>query len=177
MDASEKIAGEFVVARGDCAKMLEFVEEALDQVALAIERKIASTRLLAIGLWGSPGDPASLERCDEGVGVEGLVAQQRPGLDTFQQRLRASQVVRLTRREHHLDRIAESIDQSVDFGGQSAARAADRLLAVFFRAPALCWWARTMVASSIMYSLSWSLANSLKTRSKTPLLAHRLKRW
>jgi hypothetical protein len=28
-----------------------------------------------------------------------------------------------------------------------------------------------------MYSLSWSLANSLKIRSKTPLLAHRLKRW
>jgi hypothetical protein len=45
----------------------------------------------------------------------------------------------LARREHHVDRIAERIDQNVDFGGQSAARAADRLLAVFFRAPALCW--------------------------------------
>ena len=31
------------------------------------------------------------------------------------------------------------IDQGVDFGGQPAARAADRLFAVFFRAPALCW--------------------------------------
>jgi hypothetical protein len=47
--------------------------------------------------------------------------------------------VGLARREHHLDGIAERIDQDVDFGGQSAARAADRLLAVFFRAPALCW--------------------------------------
>jgi hypothetical protein len=47
--------------------------------------------------------------------------------------------VRLSGREHHLDGIAERIDQSVDFGGQPAARAADRLFAVFFRAPALCW--------------------------------------
>ena len=33
-----------------------------------------------------------------------------------------------------------------------------------------------MVASIIMYSLSGSLLNSLKMRSKTPLFAHRLKR-
>ena len=34
-----------------------------------------------------------------------------------------------------------------------------------------------MVASIITYSLSQSLANNLKIRSKTPLFAHRLKRW
>ena len=34
-----------------------------------------------------------------------------------------------------------------------------------------------MVASIIMYSLSGSLAKCLKMRSKTPLFAHRLKRW
>ena len=33
----------------------------------------------------------------------------------------------------------QRIDQGVDFGGQPAARAADRLIAFFFRAPALCW--------------------------------------
>ncbi len=43
----------------------------------------------------------------------------------------------LTWREY--DRIAKSVDKSVDFGCQSTARAADRLRAVFFRAPALCW--------------------------------------
>jgi hypothetical protein len=41
-------------------------------------------------------------------------------------------------REHHIDGIAERIDQGMDFRGQSAAGSADRLLAVFFRAPALC---------------------------------------
>lgn len=178
LDASEEISGELVVARGDGTKVLEFVEEALDQVALAIEREITAARHLAVDLGRNHRrDVASLERFDEGVSVESLVAKQRPWLDIFQQRLRTSQIVRLTGREHHLDRVAKRIDQNVDFGRQSAARAADRLLAVFLGAPALCWCARTMVASSIMYSLSWSLANSLKTRSKTPLFAHRLKRW
>jgi hypothetical protein len=46
--------------------------------------------------------------------------------------------VGLTRREHQIDGIAEGIDEGVDFGGQSAAGSADRLRAVFFRAPALC---------------------------------------
>ena len=45
----------------------------------------------------------------------------------------------LTRREPHIDGIAERINEGVNFGGQSAAGPADRLFAVFFRAPALCW--------------------------------------
>ena len=41
----------------------------------------------------------------------------------------------------HLDvykRQAQGVDERVNFGGQSTARSADRLRAVFFRAPALC---------------------------------------
>jgi hypothetical protein len=39
------------------------------------------------------------------------------------------------RREHQTDGIAQGIDKGVDFGGQSATGSADRLFAVFFRAP------------------------------------------
>jgi hypothetical protein len=46
--------------------------------------------------------------------------------------------MRLARREHQFDRVAESIDECMNFSGQSATRSADRLRAVFFRAPALC---------------------------------------
>jgi hypothetical protein len=38
----------------------------------------------------------------------------------------------LARAEHHLDRIAESVDERVNLGAQSAARAADGLRTVFF---------------------------------------------
>ena len=79
------------------------------------------------------------EGVEQRVGVVGLVADQRLRIGIVKQRLRAGQIVGLTRREHQRDGVAESIDQGMDFGGQSAARSADGLLAVFFRAPALCW--------------------------------------
>jgi hypothetical protein len=41
-------------------------------------------------------------------------------------------------RQHQFDRIAQGINERVDFGGQSAAGSPDGLRAVFFRAPALC---------------------------------------
>jgi hypothetical protein len=48
-------------------------------------------------------------------------------------------VGRLARRQRQGDRIAESIDDGVDLGAQSASRPADSLiLAFFFLAPALC---------------------------------------
>src|SRR5208283_1108011 len=106
-----------------------------------------------------------------------LVGEQRLEVDVLDQRLGLAEVRGLARRQQKLHRVAERIDQGVDLGGQSAAGSADGLLAVFFRAPALCWWARTMVESIIMYSLSWSPAKILKMRAKTPLLAHRPWRW
>jgi hypothetical protein len=70
--------------------------------------------------------------------------------------------------ERHLDGIAER----VNFGRQSAAGSADGLRPVFFErrrcGERARWWRQ--------YSLSQWLANSLKSRSKTPILAHQLKR-
>ena len=68
-----------------------------------------------------------------------LSAIKAPGSTGSTKRLGASQIVILARAEHHLDRIAEGIDERVNFGGQSAAGSADGLRAVFFWAPALCW--------------------------------------
>ena len=121
-------------------KFLSLLKKRSTRLRLAIEHEITTARHLAVGLGRNHRrDVAPFECVNEGVGVEGLVAKHRPWIDRFQQRLRASQIVRLSGREHHLDGIAERIDQGVDFGGQPAARAADRLFAVFFRAPALCW--------------------------------------
>ena len=80
-----------------------------------------------------------IEGSHEGVGFGRLVGDQSAGIDGFDERLGASQIVILARAEHHLDRIAEGIDERVNFGGQSAAGSADGLRAVFFWAPALCW--------------------------------------
>ena len=105
--------------------------------------------------WDDGDDRSIVEGGDEGVGVERLVGDQSAGIDGFDERLSASQIVILARAEHHLGGIAEGIDERVNLWwsirrGIGRSQLAHRL----FWAPALCWRARTMVASIIMYSLS-----------------------
>ena len=86
-------------------------------------------------------------------------------------------VVNLAAGQADGQRIAERVDDGVDFRRQAAARTAYGLVETpFLRAPALCWCARTMVASIIAYSLSGSSAKALKRLSQTPLCAQREKR-
>jgi hypothetical protein len=139
MDAGEKVSGELVVARCDGAKVLEFVEEALDEVALAIESEVARQRDRAAGMGGNDRRDLPVgEGLDEGIGVVGLVTDQSRWIGILEQGLCTSEVADLARRKHQLDGIAQGIDERVNFGAQSATRSADRLLAVFLRAPALC---------------------------------------
>lgn len=140
LNSGEEISGEFVVACGDSAKVLELVEEAFDEIAFAVACEVAVALGLAIGLGRDHGgDLAPVERVDQRIGVVSLVADQCPWIGAIDQRFCASQIVGLPWREHHRDRVAKSIDERVDLGRQPAAGSADRLFAVFFRAPALCW--------------------------------------
>ena len=139
LNAGEEDFGELVVTRRDGPEMLEQVEEALDEIAFAVEDEVARAGDFSVGLGWDDGDDRSIvEGSDEGVGVEGLVGDQRSGIDGLDQRFGASEIVILARAEHHLDRIAEGVDEGVNLGGQSAAGSADGLRAVFFWAPALC---------------------------------------
>ncbi len=139
VDAGEKIAGELVVACGDGAVVLEFVEEPLDEVALCVEGEVAGALDGAIGLGRDDRcDSPSGQGVDQVIGVVSLVGEQSLKVDVLDQRLGLAEVRSLARRQQQLDRVAQSIDEGVDLGGQSAAGSADGLLAVFFRAPALC---------------------------------------
>jgi hypothetical protein len=81
--------------------VLNFIEETLNEVALAVKRKIAIPLDLAVGLrrdnWG---DFPLVESAYKRIGVEGLVAEQGIRLDVFNQWLRANQIMSLTWREH-----------------------------------------------------------------------------
>ena len=139
MYAGEEVSGELVVACCDGAKVLEFVEKALDEVALAIEIKITCQWNCAAGVGRDDrGDLPIGEGLDEGVGVVSLVADESRRLGMLKQRLCTSKIVGLSWRKHQLDRIAQGIDERMNFGAQSTARPTDRLRAVFFLAPALC---------------------------------------
>jgi hypothetical protein len=139
VNAGEKVSRKFVVAGGDSTKVLYFIEESLDEIAFAVESKVTRRRRLTVGFGRDHRVDVSLGKSvAERIGVVCLVSDERSWIDPFEQRLRASQIVNLTRREHHIDGIAERIDEDVNLGGQSAAGSADRLFTVFFRAPALC---------------------------------------
>ena len=73
------------------------------------------------------------------ISVKGFVGDQLVGRHLRQQRVGAKEIVGLSRGQQKSERIAEGIDQSMDFGGQPAAAKSDRLILVFFlEAPALC---------------------------------------
>jgi len=140
LDAGEENLGELVVTRGDGPEMLEFVEETFNEITFTVEGEVARARGFSVGFGRDDWDDRSIvEGGDEGVGVERLVGEQSAGIDGFDERFSAGQIVILARAEHHLDRIAEGVDERVNLGGQSAAGSADGLRAVFFWAPALCW--------------------------------------
>jgi hypothetical protein len=117
LNSCEKISGEFVVSSGDGTKVFEFIEETFDEIALAVKCEVTSSGVLAVGLWRDHRSDSPLgQRADQLIRVVGLVADQGLRVGAVDQRLRASQIVGLAWREHQVDGIAQSIDQSVDFG-------------------------------------------------------------
>ena len=113
-------------------KVLEQIEEALDQIAFTIECELHSRLMFRLVLGGMTG----LRRTDR---RHKLCRQSRPLGWRSRLTVRASKVMILAGRKHEFDKIAQSVDERMNFGRQSAARSAARLRAVFFRAPALCW--------------------------------------
>ena len=100
MNAGKKISGEFIVTGGNGTKVLNPVEEALNEVAFTIEHEITGPLGLTVSLWRDHGgDLAFLKGIDESIGVIGLVAEQGLRIDVFKQGVCTVQIVDLARRE------------------------------------------------------------------------------
>ena len=76
----------------------------------------------------------------------------------------------LPRREVKADWVAQRGDRGMYRDAQAATATPDGLtfFSPPFLAPALCWWALTMVESIITYPLSASCARASKMRHRTP---------
>ena len=147
----------FVVACGDAAECLDVAEEVFDKVAPAVDLEIARDGLCAIGFGRDDRDRAAIvQQGGQPIDVEGFVGQERPKMETVDDRLDADAIVPLAGHEDEADQIAERVDQRQDFGRQTAARSADGLILSPPLAPVPCWWTRTMVPSIITYSKSGS---------------------
>lgn len=158
--------------------MLEFAEEALDEIASAVERGLDCALDDAVPLGRDVG-AASLgwDEVDDGAGVVAAIGDQRLGGRQAVKQSRDGRLVGgLARRDQQPDRQAVLIDDRVDLGAQSSTRTADGVIRAPFLPPAACWWART-----IELSIKWSdcgdlAAKTSNTLSQTPAFAHLLKR-
>ena len=118
------------------------------------------------GLGAASGDAGV-----EAVRVIALVGQDVVGLEAVDQVFGAADVALLAGADQQPQRIAQAIGGGMDLGAQAAAGTAQALgMRPPFsrRAPAACWWARTMVESTISHSMSGSALKAWKITENTP---------
>jgi hypothetical protein len=158
--------------------MLELIEEALDQVAFAIDSVVDGTLDLTVtGGRDVCPSTARFDKIDDSTRVIASVSNEVPiWLEAFDQSRRNGLVGRLTLRKHDPYGHSLLIDYRADFGAQSSARATNGVIRPPFLPPAACWLAR-IIEESISCSDCGDLAASASNiRSQMPALAQRLNR-
>ena len=109
----------------DSPEVLELVEEALDQVAVAVKPSAEDWNVYPVRHWldVGPGTPA----CDSGtqnVAVVAAISEHDLAFPEGGEQVRSTAaIVGLALGQLDHDRIAVGIDHSVDFGGQATSRA------------------------------------------------------
>lgn len=128
-----------VVASGDAAKMLEAIEEALDEISCSIQMTIVMALHKSVGAGRNHRlRPRALDRCHQGVGVVALVGNQGGAAQALDQFLGTVDVGDLSGGQDKAQRVSDSIDRKMQLRAQPASRPAERLIAGFFWAPAAC---------------------------------------
>ena len=101
--------------------MFDFVEETLDEIALAVEREVAEALDDAVGFWRYDNFGATgFDDVDDGLAVVALVSQHVFCGDVFQEQFCLGAIGGIARSEDETERITQSIAQGVQFCGQSA---------------------------------------------------------
>jgi hypothetical protein len=152
----------FLIPRCQPPELLEAVDQALDPVALAIQRPIEGARAALVDLARDrhadaappkirPDLPAAIALITDDT------PRPQPGptsshpLDgtLFHQLLKHRRFMALARRQHDGYRLAVAVGAEVDLGAEAALAAPQgfRRWVPFF-APAACWCARMTVAST-----------------------------
>lgn len=140
MDESKERRTELVVTGGDAAKVLQFVEEALDEVALFVDRLLPAVTLLAIGFVGNIGDCALSPNAQTHViGIVALVGDDDGfWIEPVEQGLGAGHVMVVARRQDQPDRAAFRIDPRVDLRGEASSASAHTTNSTVFLTPEAC---------------------------------------
>jgi hypothetical protein len=122
--------------------LLQFVEEALDTVALPVEIDVVGSLYLGVALWWDDSLCTCLDDLvSEMIGVVSFVSDSGVGLDAVNQVVGEGDVVALAGRTDQADREAKGFGGSVDLVAQAAAGPTQALgirPPLILRAPAAC---------------------------------------
>ena len=120
--SGEEVLGVFLIARRDGAKVFDFVEEALDEVSLAVQGLVEMVRGYAVGLGRDVGpEPVPQRGFAQGVAVIGSVRQQNAvAVQRGEKVFDGGAVMALPGGQEKVDRIAAGVDQGVDLRRQTA---------------------------------------------------------
>ena len=134
-----KFACQFFIAGGDATELLKPTKKALNEMAFAIGMLVIGMRFNTILGWGNHGlRTRSVDQCNKSVGIIGFVRDDLACLQACNEISSLRNIMHLTPGKQPAHWIAQSICRHMNLGAQPAARAADRLRAGFFWAPAAC---------------------------------------
>src|SRR5690606_21458947 len=112
-----EVCEQLVVACCDPPELLEFGEEALDEVSFLVDAPVASMRTPSFGPRRNDGNSSGIENgVVEVLGVIGAIGDDVAGFEAVQQVLAIDHVAPMARREHEAHRQAERIDKGMDLG-------------------------------------------------------------
>lgn len=140
MDHCEEVGGELVVAGSDAAEVLQLREEALDQVALAVEVLAEAGFTAPVALGRDVGRGALvLDQLTDAIGVVGLIRQHNGSRDEMvEQRVGDLPVMRLPCRQAEPDREPLRVDDDVDLAREPAPGATKTVICTPLFAVAAC---------------------------------------
>ena len=98
IDCCEEVSSGFVISRGDCSVLFDFLEEVLDQVPRLVGVRVIASSDLSVGLGGDDGGLARrTEDIDDPlIGVVGLVGKKHARIHGGQEVVGTDEVVSLT---------------------------------------------------------------------------------
>lgn len=124
----EEVACRLLVTSGDGTKPLEGVEEALDEIPLAIQRANKAVLLFPLGLGVDDGFHLfRADRLDELVRVVARVANQGLSASVLKQLASRDHFVPLPLRERDVDRARFGVDDGMELGRKTASRASQSI--------------------------------------------------
>jgi hypothetical protein len=127
-DEAHEVGEQLVVSSGDTTELLELVEETLDDVAFFVEIDVIRALDPAVSFRRDDGFCAGLgDLLDKMISVIALVGDHHVRSETVDKIVCEGDVVALPGRADQTDRIAKTIASGMDFGAQTAPRAAQAL--------------------------------------------------